>query len=282
MRTQILLVPYDSGHRGVRMGAGPDHLLRHGAASRLRGGGDVGAAYVESASALGTENGTTFELQRTVAERVCTAVRSGTRPVVLSGNCGIAVGTIAGLALAGRTRVGVIWLDAHGELNTPETTTSGFLDGMGLAVMLGHAWRGMSTRLPGFAPLPPERLLMLGTRDLDLPEEEIAARLRIAMLRAPALDASSTLLAERLDVLAAEVDEVYVHVDPDVLDPLLARGNELAPEGGMAPEELLEVLRVIARRLPVAAIGIASYEPAADFNAAVLRTLLDALGVLAA
>lgn len=280
--TQLLLVPWDSGHRGIRMGAGPDHLLRHGAASRLRGGGEVGAAYVESESDFPTEAGTTFELQRKVALRVAETVRGGQRPVVLSGNCGIALGTIAGLAAAGRARVGVVWFDAHGEFNTPETTTSGYLDGMGLAALTGLAWRSMAAQVPGHAALPVERLLLVGTRDLDVPESEAIARLRVPVLDAVLLQREPSALARMLDALAAHADEVYVHVDPDVLDPVEARGNLFAPAGGLAPAELLAALRTVRERFPVAAVGIGSFEPGADHNANVLRTLLEALQVLGA
>ena len=282
MPTQLLLVPWDSGRRGERMGAGPDHLLRHGAASRLRGGGDVGADYVDSDSAFPTEAGTTFELQRRVSLRVAEAVRAGQRPVVLSGNCGIALGTISGLAHAGRKRIGVVWFDAHGEFNTPETTTSGYLDGMGLAALTGLAWRSMTAQVPGYEPLAADRLLLAGTRDLDPPEAEVIARYGVPMLGAEELQRDPASLRGRLDALAAHADELYVHVDPDVLDPDVARGNTFAPPGGLAPRQLLEALAVVRERMPVAAVGIASFDPAADHNANVLRTLLDALGILIA
>ena len=90
-------------------------------------------------------------------------VEEGRFPLVLAVNCFTSLGTVAGL---GRD-VGVVWFDAHGDFNTPDTTTSGFLDGMGLAMLLGDGWRELRQTVEGLRPVPAEHALLVGARDID-------------------------------------------------------------------------------------------------------------------
>lgn len=265
------------------MGEGPDHLLRHGAASSLRASGlEVNAEYVEAEQVPRTEIGTHFELCARVADRVAQAVERGRQPVVLSGNCGIALGTVAGLARAGVRDVGVVWLDAHGEFNTPDTSTSGFLDGMGLAVLTGRCWRAIANTIDGFAPTRDDRILLAGVRDLDEAEGATIAKSDVRVVRAEMVhdDGVVAALEPALDALAKRVRQVYLHVDLDVLDPLVGRANQLAPDGGLTRGELLDVVRLVHERFVIAAAAIGSYDPAYDAEGAVFSAavaLLDAV-----
>ena len=110
---------------------------------------------------------TAFALCRTVADRVRAWQREGYFPIVLSGNCNTAVGTISG---CGCQNTGVVWLDAHGESTTPDTTTSGFLDGMGISILTGQCWTTLARTIPGFDPVPGEHILLVESRDLE-PDE---------------------------------------------------------------------------------------------------------------
>src|SRR4051812_22939234 len=98
MKVEIIAVPYDSGHGNRRMGRGPDHLLGSGLADALRAGGhEVEVSRVSSNSDFPTEVGTSFELYRALAGKVRAARQEGRFPLVLSGNCGSSLGTLAGL-----------------------------------------------------------------------------------------------------------------------------------------------------------------------------------------
>jgi arginase len=117
---QVVAVPYDSAHRGRRMGAGPTHLVARGLLDRLR---DTGRRVEmrELTPSDGTwvaEIGTAFDLDRQLAGVVSAAHSRAAFTLTLSGNCITSVGTVAGLG--GGERVGVLWFDAHGDLNTPE------------------------------------------------------------------------------------------------------------------------------------------------------------------
>src|SRR2546423_13798265 len=91
-------------------------------------------------------------------------------PIVLAGNCNTAVGTLAGL---GAESTGVAWFDAHGDFNTPETTTSGFLDGTAVAIITGRCWTQLACTVPEFAPIADERVCLIGTREVDALERDL-------------------------------------------------------------------------------------------------------------
>ena len=170
MDIQLLLVPYDSGQRGWRCGAGPEHLVRAGLPAHLQRQGHIVTAIhiIEDDPAYPpAEIRTAFELARRLATTVRSARTAGHFPLVLSGNCNTAVGTLSGLTPARRA---TFWFDAHGDCNTPETTTSGFLDGMGLAMTMGLCWHRLGATVPGFHRVAAEATFLLGARDLDPPE----------------------------------------------------------------------------------------------------------------
>src|SRR6478735_11713834 len=109
---------------------------------------------------------------RAFAKHVHAARTARRFPVVLSGNCLAAVGVIAGLGEG----TGVIWIDAHGDFNTPQTTTRGFLDGMTLATATGKCWVELANGIEGFMPVPEDAVVLIGARDLDPGEKAALAR----------------------------------------------------------------------------------------------------------
>jgi len=162
MDIYTILVPYDSGHRGARMGRGPLHFGKHGVSHRLRAGGhQVSEVTIDVPAAFPTEVGTSFAVYRSLSEQVRAVVAGGSFPIVLAGNCGSSLGTVSGVRAASPndhsaddSPIGVIWLDAHADFNTPETTTSGFLDGTVLAALTGRGWGALTASIPGFRPVP--------------------------------------------------------------------------------------------------------------------------------
>lgn len=278
MRVQVLVVPYDSALRGFRMGAGPDRLLEAGLEARLREAGHgVRVERIEAdPAAPPAEIRTAFELDRLLAARVRAASEAGWLPLVLAGNCITAVGTLAGLAAYAP---GVCWFDAHGDFNTPETTEGGFLDGMALAVATGRCWTRLAASVPGFRPVPEERVVMLGTRDLDPPER---AALEHSGVRVLPPDRLSSEVEPALEALAARTGDAYVHLDLDVLDPAYGRANALVAPGGPGVVEVAAALRAVRRRFRVRAMALTAYDPAHDPEGRVCVAAFDLLDVLLA
>jgi arginase len=262
VKVSIIAVPYDSGQRATRMGRGPDALLGAGLADRLRrGGASVTSTVVVAPTDLFPgEIAVTLALQRQVAEHVADARRDGAFPLVLSGNCITAVGTIAGMRSTGSKRPGICWFDAHADANTPETSTSGFVDGMAVAMLIGACWRPLTHSVPGFAAVPASHVVLVGTRDVDPLEEEAV---RAAGIRRLASTGLRDELPSALDALAV-CDEVYLHVDLDVLDPSEGRANGYAVTGGLTGGMLRDAVTQVRRHCRVGAASFTAYDPACD------------------
>jgi len=268
MQIQILAVPYDSAHRGRRMGAGPERLLARGLEQSLRAKGhDVLTRVIELPDGWHAEIETAFSLMRPLADSVRQARTAGRFPLILAGNCNTAVGTVA--ALDGR--IAVLWFDAHGDFNTPETTVGGFLDGMGVAILTGRCWRELAQAVPGFRPVPEHRVHLLGVRDLD-PLEREALNASAVRVTAPG-DVRQAVTAATRD-LVGEVDGVYLHLDLDVLDPSVGRVNQYAAPDGLSLAQLERAVAAVGEAVPIVAATLSAYDPSFDDDGRVCAAAL--------
>jgi arginase len=248
------------------MGAGPEQLIRGGLADRLeRTGHDVRLFPVLAPEpANGREVAAAFSLMVQVGRAVAAAREAGRLPLVLSGNCSVAaMGAVSGL----EDRTAVIWFDAHGDLNTPETTTSGFFDGMALSLALGRCWTGMAARIPGFQPVSPSDVALVGVRDLDPAERAFLGRDGV---RAIAADELRESLPVFLASVRRHVVSAYVHVDLDVLDPSEGRVNAYAAAGGLTVDDVIWTIRQVIAGVPLGALALTAYDPAYDVDGRVL------------
>jgi len=183
-------------------------------------------------------------LYRPVARAAAADSAQGGCPIVTCGDCCTALGIVAGLQAADRA-VGIVWFDAHGDLHTPETTTSGFLGGMPLRLLTGPRPELIAARL-GLRPVPDEDIILVGARDLDPPEVSYLAGSSITLRDVARLDT-----ADLPDL------PVYVHVDLDVLDPGDVPGLRYPAPGGPTAEQLAASLRLLIATGRVAAVGVA-------------------------
>jgi len=261
MRVELIAVPYHLGRPRVSMGKGPEHLLKEGAQVTLeKRNHEVVSSTLELETAFRQEIGATFELARLLSARVRRAVGEGRFPFVLAGNCNCALGILSGLR---SDAMGVVWFDAHGEFNTPDTTRTGFLDGMPLTMATGRSWKALCESIPGFRPLLDEKILLVGARALDPAERDLLDRSRVRRVSPEEIKERGVrqALAPHLDALATRVHEVYLHLDLDVLDPGEARVSEYAEPGGLTVQEVEEACRLVAGRFGLRAVALASYDP---------------------
>lgn len=267
----LITVPYDSGHRGKRMGAGPEYFLSQSVDEILRREGwTINVQTVEAQRPFRGEIATAFELCQSLAMLVRRAQEQGTFPLILSGNCNSCLGTLSGID---PSTVGIIWFDAHGDFNTPETTTGGFLDGMGLATATGHCWTSLAKTIPGFAAVPDDQVLLVGVRQLDLGEQTLLEQSRVLQVRAEQIRAFGLQesLTQPLEELRARVQRVYVHIDLDVLDPQVGQANSYAEPNGLMLHEMEQAITLIAQRFVVAASALTAYDPNCDPEGKIFR-----------
>lgn len=179
-----------------------------------------------------------------VGDAVEGEMRKGDRPVVMSGDCTASMGTVAGMQRAG-VDPAVVWFDAHGDVQTMETTTSGYLGGMPLRILAGYRPELIAARL-GLAAIAEERIVLVDARDLDPPEEEYLAGSAIRRVGVDELTAG--LLPD---------GPLYLHVDFDVVDPASLPGLRFPAPGGPAIDAVFNALRRVLATGQVAAFGAA-------------------------
>jgi len=199
-----------------------------------------------------------FELDRRLAMCVAEAVAAGALPVILSGNCITSVGTVAGL---GEADLGVIWLDAHGDFNTPETTLGGFLDGMALATLTGRCWTSLSASVPGFVPVSERRVMLFGARDLDPREANELVESEIERLTPAAIGAG---LGDNLARRREHTSDIYLHIDLDSLDPSEGKANGFAVAGGFSVSDARRLVDEAASAFRIRAVALTAYDPSQD------------------
>lgn len=272
MNVDAILVPFDSARRGERMGAGPHALVAAGLVERLeRAGHRVACDTVEPpAASWRAEIRTAFDLAAGIATRVRAARAAGRFPLVLAGNCNAALGVVAALG----AETSVVWCDAHADLNTPDTTTSGLLDGMSLAALTGRCWRAIASGIPGFVPLPDAAVRLVGAHDIDPAERDA---LRASAIRHEPASALGASLAERVRAQLPAAAPLYLHLDLDVLDVAEGRANAYATSGGASARGL----RAFCEALGAPdAVTLSAYDPAADGDRRVQEVALAAVEAL--
>jgi arginase len=257
----LIIAPYDTARRDWRAGNGPEHLLRHGLVQHLeQEGHHIASTQVieDRPDASPAEIRTAFELMRGVASAARQARTAGHFPIVLSGNCNVgAVGLLSALTPHPRS---IFWFDAHGEANTPATTASGFLDGMGMSILLGMAWQTLAASVPGFVQVAaPDTTFLLGTRDLDPTEGQVLSASRVTHLTVPQV---RTALSAHLDRASLRDTLGYVHLDLDVLDPETGgQATSYPVPDGLSVSDLLDAIRLIRSRVKLGGVTLASYAP---------------------
>jgi arginase len=246
------------------MGAGAEHFVQNGLEEILRADGhETAIDCIEPKTDFRAEIKTAFELYAKVSERVAAAKSNGRFPLILSGNCGSTLGAIAG---AGTENLGIVWFDAHGDFNTPETTESGFLDGMGLAVAAGLCWKKMAASIPNFRPVAGEKILHVGGRDFDSQERILFRRKGVTVIDAAEIKQRdvTNALHPAIENLKSRVSCVHLHIDLDVLDPAEAPANEYATPGGLGVEQSLEAVNLLRENFKIVSLTIAAYDPKCD------------------
>lgn len=269
MKLSVIQVPYDAGHFGERMGRGPLHFVEHGLLDRLaREDRQVDLVEIRASEGFFTELGRAVELQGQTHEAVTRALVADALPVLLTGNCYLAaLGTLSALP-GGST--GVVWFDAHGDFNSPETSGSGFFDGMVLAMLTGRCWSGLAASMSSFKAISDENVVLIGARDLDPEEERLLADSKVTRVSTEDLRGGKSValsMSGYLDRMSEGIDTSYLHVDLDVLDPSVLRANPFAALGGLELDELLEVIAVVGQRQRIGAVALTAYDPVCDKEA---------------
>jgi arginase len=259
----LFAVPYDSASFNTRMGAGPLHIINGLIKRSVPGNDKLSYHEITDPSDFPAEIATSFRLLGRLREEIALSNPDQTMPIVLSGNCSATVAVVAGLA---SNETGVIWLDAHGDCETPETTSSGFLDGMGISMLLNKSWQHMLAKYKLISPLEGRNMVLIGTRDTSPGEEKFIAQNRVQMISIDEIrhSAAGTLNSVCRELMRSGIKKIHIHIDVDVIDPLIAHSNTFAVPDGLNKAELLHIIRYCASLIPLSSATIASYDPSCD------------------
>jgi arginase len=276
----LVKVPFHAGDHGHPSSRGPQRLLEAGAAELFAERGV--AVTVERAgreTAFRDTASSSAQVNRQLAAIVRRAVASAQLPVVLAGSCNACLGVLAGFK---HERCGAVWLDAHADFNTPDSTASGFFAGMSAAIISAHCYRQYWAQIGDNTALAEDTIAMFGVRDLS-PEAE-RERLERSAIQVvewhdghPERDILATL-----DDLASRVRDIYLHVDFDAFAPELAPGTADEPvPGGLTLEQAETIIRATVDRFRIRAATLATYAPELDREERTLRVALSLIELLA-
>lgn len=275
-------VPMDLGQsrRGVDMG--PSAVRYAGLGDRIRAlgrpfrdGGNIG---IELRDRLPSEGGMAFlPAVRSACEAIYRAgaetIERGDVPIFLGGDHSIALGTVG--AATHEQRVGVLWIDAHGDFNTPATSPSGNIHGMPLAALCGVGEsRLVDLAWPG-AKVRPEDVVLVGIRDLDGEEKRLMREAGVTVFTMTDIDRSGIArVAEQALAKLAGLERLHVSFDADVLDPEVAPGVGTPVPGGLTYREAHLLMELLAESGRVTSLDLVEVNPILDRENRTANTLV--------
>ena len=275
----LLGVPLDlgSGRRGTDMG--PSALRIAGLTRRIEGLGitvqDHGYVAVAAPETRQPGDATLrfgreiFRTCRRLRDRVRGIVDGGALPLVLGGDHSIAMGTVAGVAahlLERKGKLGLLWIDAHADLNTPDTSPSGNVHGMPLAVILGRGAPMLLDLLAAQPMVSVENTAILGLRAVDPGEKDRIRRLGVSVYSMKDLDERgvSTCVREALDTVCKNTAGFHLSYDMDAVDPEVAPGVGTPVQGGLTYREAHLACELVAESGRMLSMEVVEVNPMLD------------------
>ncbi len=269
---RIIGVPIDLGQSQRGVDLGPGAIRYAGLSSRLKSLGyplhDAGNLYVPVRDTLSDSTGGDFlgaiqQVCQAAYEAAAQALSDGEIPLFIGGDHSLAIGTIGGVT--SREPVGVIWIDAHGDANSPGTSPSGNIHGMPLATLLGEGFPELiNIGRPG-AKLSGKDIVMIGIRDLDSEERRWLKQSGVRVYTMRDLDEKGmgTVIREALDYLGKH-GSLHVSLDMDSLDPNIAPGVGTTSPGGLSYREAQLLMEIIADTGKMISADIVEINPILD------------------
>lgn len=193
--------------------------------------------------------------------------------LTIGGDCGVEPGPVSYLNHYCKNDMALVWFDAHGDLNTPQSSVSGHFHGMPLRTICGESDPAILDAL--FSTLTPEQVFLAGAREFDPPETAYIRENRLAHIDVQTLTQSTGYLADR--IRTAGFSNAYIHIDLDVLDPETYQNIKHPTPGGIEIDSLCRVIRNLTESLNVVGMGIVEFIPDGDTGLEEIKKILSAL-----
>jgi arginase len=275
MNIMVIGVPYALEKANVDVGKAPDKLLEAGLLKRLEAH-NPSTILVEMVSIEPSEEPPTTQiaqLQTRIGYEVARARAAGFFPILLGGDCMLSLGAVAGLMNPENT--GIIWFDAHGDFNTPETSQTGYLGGMPLAIILGHGHEELRQASKISKPIPERNTVLIGARDLDKAEEHALTASSVRLVRAEHCHSDMNHAFHAIHELNG-LEQIYLHFDLDALDTRHAPAVNNPASHGLTPDQVKSSIQHIANLGKLSAFSLTGFNPAIDDG----QTLAVALDII--
>lgn len=265
----LIAVPYHLGNERRGMGLGPIKYLEAGIEQELskkRKPSKTSVEIIHISHLVGDEQEAIIQINQDLRKRVALAQSKNCFPIILGGNCNTCFGTLAGL---NTPDIGIVYLDAHGDYNTPETTLTGFFDGMPLAVATGQCFPDtIWGQIADIEPIKESQTIHLGVRDLDAPEKELLERSRVMVVNSADLKDQGIrkALIPVIQTLQSLVSGIYLHIDIDVIDPAEVPGVDYRTPNGLSTTEVIQIIQILNDHFSIRAAALTAYNPEKDID----------------
>ena len=266
-----------AGRRGVDMG--PSAMRIAGLAEKLDALGftvtEMGAIHAQEPEDIAIEDKKcryiteVAEVNQAIHKHVQRALRGEQFPLILGGDHSLAIGTVSGVAQFMKQkneRIGVIWVDAHADMNTPETTPSGNIHGMPVSVLLGHGAPQLVALNGGTPSLLPENVTIIGARDIDPGEKELIRQLNVRVITMSEIDERGVgvCIEEAIERASQGTAGFHLSFDLDAIDPWEAPGVGTPVEGGLTYREAHLICEKVAQSQRMLSMEMVELNPVLD------------------
>lgn len=272
MHVTIIGVPYDLDLYHSGMGKAPQFLLDNDLMQRLQvvGFTDVALEMIDGVPDGVTQQDRIGQVHAQVGTAITQARLAGSFPLVLGGDCVTSLGVLAGLNDSAHT--GIVWFDAHGDFNTPDTTPSGYIGGMPLACAVGRGLMSLRNDIGLTTPIPESQVVLCGVRDLDVAERQALDSSNVLVLTPYLMQRDQTVWVQVRQRLAHS--SVYLHIDIDVLDPVEVPGVNYPTEQGLSLSELQHYIQLVGEVSTISAVALTAVNPDQDVDHRTVNTAI--------
>lgn len=208
-----------------------------------------------------------IRVNQAIAAKTEAAARAGQGSVVIGGDHSICLGAVAGASAAHNGMIGLIYLDAHGDMNTDQTTPTGNIHGMHLASLMGYGAPELVNVHGDFTKVPKQNLLHIGGSDLDQSEKDLIASEGLqAFSLFDLLTSNLAPLLKMIDDLASRVDHIWISLDLDCIDEVYAPAAGMPNRKGLTYREIATIAEYVGSKCNVIGVDVVEYNPAQDID----------------
>lgn len=290
MKVSIIGVPLDLGSDYQGANLGPAAMRIAGIQEKIEELGhlvdDKGDLFIPPRKTLAVGQsrakflGTIETIALELCEKVQASLQESVFPVVIGGDHAMAIGTVAGVSKFFKSkdkRIGLIWIDAHADINTPETSPSGNIHGMPLAVILGMGLPELTCIGGAGAKLSPEHVHLIGIRSVDKEEKTMLKKMGVNFYTMTDIDKRGIqeIISKAAAQLVKSVDAIHISLDLDGLDPDIAPGVATPVKGGLDYREAHLIMETIAETGKLASMEIAENNPILDIRNRTAETAVE-------